>query len=73
MVFIFFLIDRLLLPKIDYTDCTWEELKSKLFINEDQRKTTRQGFSSSSSIEQSTLLNNTFSSMTNDAKSPTNC
>lgn len=27
--------DRLLLPKIDYTNCTWEELKSKLFLQDE--------------------------------------
>jgi hypothetical protein len=63
-----FLIDRLLLPKIDYIDCTWEELKSKLFLNNDQKKINRQCLSSSS-IEQETIINNnnnTFSSMNNE-------
>jgi len=60
-----FLLDRLLLPKIDYIDCTWEELQSKLFINDDQNKINRQCLSSSS-IEQTRIINNTFSSMNNE-------
>jgi len=60
-----FLLDRLLLPKIDYIDCTWEELKSKLFLSNDQKKINRQ-YLSSSSNEQATIINNkTFSSMNN--------
>jgi hypothetical protein len=60
-----FLLDRLLLPKIDYIDCTWEELQSKLFINDDQNKINRQCLSSSS-IEQTRIINKNFSSMNNE-------
>ena len=49
-----FLIDRLLLSKVDYIDCTWEELKSKLFTNENEKQTNRL---SSSSIEQAVTMN----------------
>ncbi|CAF0753436.1 unnamed protein product [Rotaria sp. Silwood1] len=65
--------NRLLLPKIDYIDCTWEELKSKLFINDKQKKINRQGFLSSSSIEQTAIINNnTFSLMNNEEKKSIN-
>ncbi|CAF2651025.1 unnamed protein product [Rotaria sp. Silwood2] len=61
--------NRLLLPKIDYIDCTWEELKSKLFINDEEKKINRQGFLSSSSIEQTTVINNnSFSLINNEEK-----
>jgi len=60
--FAFFFIDRLLLPKIDYIDCTWDELKSKLCLQDDSKRQCR----SSSSIEQQTIINNSFSSMNNE-------
>jgi hypothetical protein len=56
------IIDRLLLPKIDYIDCTWDELKSKLSLHDDLKRQCR----SSSSIEQQTIINNSFSSMNDD-------
>ncbi|CAF3519001.1 unnamed protein product [Rotaria socialis] len=65
--------NRLLLPKIDYTDCTWEELKSKLYINDEQKKINRQGFLSSSSMERTPIINNTFASMNNDEKKSIDC
>ncbi|CAF3588365.1 unnamed protein product [Rotaria sordida] len=60
--------NRLLLPKIDYIDCTWEELKSKLFINDEQKKTNRQGFLSSSLIEQTAIINNNTFSLINNVE-----
>jgi hypothetical protein len=56
--------DRLLLPKIDYTNCTWEELKSKLFL-QDETSNIDERYRSSSSPEQK---NEPFLSMNNDEK-----
>ncbi|UJR35899.1 hypothetical protein I4U23_028642 [Adineta vaga] len=57
--------NRLLLPKIDYIDCSWEELKSKLFININENKQINHDCLSSRS---SSFVHKTLSSLNNNER-----